>query len=240
MKTCLFLTSASLALTASAHYVFPTLIQDGAATGEWQYVRDWTGSYANGPVTDASSLSIRCNVDGSTTGNITETLPVKAGSKIGFGARSSISHPGPLLAYLAKAPSDVSSFDGAGEVWFKIYEDAPKISAEGLSWATTGANSVEFTIPAAVPDGEYLLRVEQIGLHSAGSEGGAQFYISCGQISVTGGGGSGSGNRTTRATPGPLVAFPGAYKATDPGLLINLYYPIPTEYTPPGPAVWSG
>ena len=54
-------------------------------------------------------------------------------------------------------------------------------------------------------------------MHSASAAGGAQFYISCGQINVTGGG---SGN------PGPLVAFPGAYKATDPGLMINIYYPI--------------
>ncbi|KAL2856537.1 glycoside hydrolase [Aspergillus pseudoustus] len=231
MKTSLLLSSASLALTASAHYVFPALIQDGSATGEWQYVRDWTGSYTNGPVTDVSSLDIRCNVDGSKAGNVTETLPVTAGSKIGFSVRSSIGHPGPLLAYLAKAPSSASSFDGAGEVWFKIYEDGPEISADGLTWPSDGLTSVEFTIPAAVPDGEYLLRVEHIALHSAGTEGGAQFYISCGQISVSGGG-SGS--------PGPLVALPGAYDATDPGLLINIYYPVPTEYTPPGPAVWSG
>jgi hypothetical protein len=44
-------------------------------------------------------------------------------------------------------------------------------------------------------------------LHSASAAGGAQFYISCAQINVTDGG-SGS--------PSPLVAFPGAYKASDP------------------------
>ena len=44
--------------------------------------------------------------------------------------------------------------------------------------------------------------MEQIALHSASSFGGAQFYISCSQIQVTGGG---SGN------PGPLVAIPGVY-----------------------------
>lgn len=41
-------------------------------------------------------------------------------------------------------------------------------------------------------------------------------------------------------TPGPLVAFPGAYTGREPGILINLYYPVPTSYTMPGPAVWQG
>lgn len=44
--------------------------------------------------------------------------------------------------------------------------------------------------------------MEAIALHTASTYGGAQFYISCGQIEVTNGG---SGN------PGPLVAIPGVY-----------------------------
>jgi hypothetical protein len=47
--------------------------------------------------------------------------------------------------------------------------------------------------------GDYLVRVEQIGLHVASSKGGAQFYIACGQIEVTG---SGSGSFS------PTVKFP--------------------------------
>jgi len=74
------------------------------------------------------------------------------------------------------------------------------------------------------------VRVESIALHQAQSVGGAQIYLSCAQVEVTGGG---------NGTPGPLVAFPGAYKATDPGLRWS-YYPIPTSYTAPGPAVWTG
>lgn len=61
------------------------------------------------------------------------------------------------------------------------------------------------------------MRAEHIALHTASSAGAAQFYLSCGQVTITGGG---SGK------PGPLVAFPGAYKATDPGILINIYYPV--------------
>ena len=86
-------------------------------------------------------------------------------------------------------------------------------------------------IPAQTPSGQYLYRIEHIALHGAGTTGGAQFYIGCGQITVTGGG---------NGTPGPKIAFPGGYSAKDPGILINIYYPIPSNYTPPGPAVWSG
>ena len=114
---------------------------------------------------------------------------------------------------------------------FKIYQEEATISASAISWKSQGLKQTSVTIPKSLPSGEYLLRTEHVALHSAGSSGGAQLYISCAQLKVTGGG-SGS--------PSPLVAFPGAYKASDPGLLINIYYPIPKSYTPPGPAVWSG
>ena len=80
-----------------------------------------------------------------------------------------------------------------------------------------GDTTVTFTIPAETPSGDYLIRVEQIGLHVAETEGGAQFYLSCGQITITNGG---------NGTPSPLVAFPGAYSPTDPGILIDIYYPV--------------
>lgn len=89
---------------------------------------------------------------------------------------------------------------------------------------------VEFTVPQSIPSGDYLVRVESIALHQAQAPGGAQIYLSCAQVTVTGGG---------NGSPGPLVAFPGAYRANDPGLLWS-YYPVATSYTAPGPAVWVG
>lgn len=50
------------------------------------------------------------------------------------------------------------------------------------------------------------------------------------QINVTGGG---------SASPAG-VSFPGAYVGSDPGITINIYYPVLTSYTPPGPEVYSG
>lgn len=46
--------------------------------------------------------------------------------------------------------------------------------------------------------------------------------LSCAQINVSGGSGS--------YNPSSLLSFPGAYSMSDPGLAINLYWPIPTEY----------
>ena len=47
---------------------------------------------------------------------------------------------------------------------------------------------------------QYLVRIEQIGLHVAGAP---QFYISCGQINVTNGGG---GNPPKVSIPGYISA----------------------------------
>jgi cellulase len=55
------------------------------------------------------------------------------------------------------------------------------------------------------------------------------WMISCYQITVTGSG--------TSSPAG--VVFPGAYKATDPGIQINIYQALST-YVAPGPAVISG
>jgi hypothetical protein len=74
--------------------------------------------------------------------------------------------------------------------------------------------SITANIPKNLPSGDYLLRIEHIALHQASNAGGAQFYISCAQISVTGGG---------SGTPGPLVSFPGVYSANDPGIKVNIY-----------------
>ncbi len=59
-------------------------------------------------------------------------------------------------------------------------------------------------IPSCIPAGDYLLRVEHIALHSASSVGGAQTYISCAQLTITGGGST---------MPTGLVPFPGACKS---------------------------
>ncbi len=41
---------------------------------------------------------------------------------------------------------------------------------------------MDVTIPPDTPSGDYLLRAEVIALHTAGQAGGAQFYMSCYQL----------------------------------------------------------
>ncbi|KAI1643311.1 glycoside hydrolase family 61 protein [Daldinia loculata] len=225
--------AAVLALVAAvqAHYTFPALVANGGSTDKWEYVRKTTNYQSNGPVTDVSSEQFRCyQLAAGNEG--AKTMTVAAGSTVGFTADASVSHPGTLQFYMAKVPAGqkADSWDGSGAVWFKIFSQGPNISPSGLTWPSQGATQVTTKIPSCIPAGDYLLRVEHIALHSAGSVGGAQTYISCAQLTVTGGGSK---------TPTNLVSFPGAYKATDPGILINIYYPVPTSYTAPGPAVFT-
>jgi hypothetical protein len=133
---------------------------------------------------------------------------------------------------MAKVPSGktAANWDGSGSVWFKVFTEKPTILNGALTWGSLNAATASVTIPKATPSGEYLLRVEHIALHSASALNGAQIYLSCAQVKVTGGG---------SGTPAPLVAFPGAYKADDPGLKVNIYSGQ-TSYSPPGPAVWTG
>jgi hypothetical protein len=90
----------------------------------------------------------------------------------------------------------------------QISEEPAIVTSSSISWASAGKKQVSVTLPKSLPSGEYLLRVEHVALHTAGSANGAQFYLSCAQINVQNGG-SGS--------PSPLVSFPGAYKNTDAG-----------------------
>ncbi|GAB1524213.1 hypothetical protein RhiTH_007366 [Rhizoctonia solani] len=61
--------------------------------------------------------------------------------------------------------------------------------------------------------GNYLMRLEILALHSAGSP---QFYPSCTQLKVTGGGDGAPGESE-------LVSIPGVYKSGDPALFGSIW-----------------
>ncbi|KAJ7917190.1 glycosyl hydrolase family 61-domain-containing protein [Mycena leptocephala] len=215
-------TLATLAAKVSAHYVWPQLIVGGTNTSAWQYVRQTNNWQDLNPLTDVTSTDVRC-YDSAQSGTASTTT-VAAGSTVGFtvsGNPSNLYHPGVVNVYMAKAPAgtDVASWDGSGTVGsrFTKFLQSQTVARPSLSLLLVSLAQVTFTIPSATPSGQYLIRTEHIALHSASYYGGAQFYIACAQVTVTNGG---------TGTPGPLVAFPGAY--TEPGILINMYYPIPT------------
>ncbi|KAF1810398.1 hypothetical protein P152DRAFT_451147 [Eremomyces bilateralis CBS 781.70] len=213
----------------SAHYTFPVLNK----TPDWSHVRQTAndGSAGNFPITDLDSPMMRCfEKSGHEPAS---TLDVQAGRTLTFTASNGLGHPGPFLLYMAKVPSGqkASSWDPSGNVWFKIQEYGPKVTAQGYQWEINGSTrDVPVTIPKDVPSGEYLLRVEHIAIHIPETP---QIYISCGQINVQGGG---------NGQPKPLVAFPGAYSKNDPGIAVYRQWDsVPSENVPmPGPPVWKG
>ncbi|TFL01518.1 glycoside hydrolase family 61 protein [Pterulicium gracile] len=229
-----FATVALLVLSgqAFAHYTFPSLIVNGVTMAPWQYVRKTNNFNTRRPVTDLNDINLRCYT--SETKATASTLDVSANSTIGFGLDRAVFHKGVLNVYMAKVPqgSTAASWDGSGKVWFKVYEISAKTNGgSSITFPTDQLSRFEFKIPNSLPSGQYLIRVEHIALHNAADFGEAQLYVACGQLNVSGGG---SGN------PGPLVAIPGVYDGNEPGILIDIYYPIPATYTQPGPAIWTG
>jgi len=220
------------AAAVEAHYTFPRLVVNGKSEEkDWSVTRMTKNAQSKQGVENPTSGDIRCY----TSQTAPSVMTVPAGSIVHYISTQQINHPGPTQYYLAKVPagSSAKTWDGSGAVWFKIATTMPTVdSNKQMVWP--GQNTYETTnatIPASTPDGEYLLRVEQIALHLASQPNGAQFYLSCSQIQITGGG---------NGTPGPLVSLPGAYSSSDPGILVNIYSIQPGSYKAPGPAVWSG
>ncbi|KAG8856014.1 hypothetical protein FRB96_006581 [Tulasnella sp. 330] len=229
------LAAACFVATASAHATFQDFWINGVDQGDC-CVRL---PLSNNPVTDVTSTDLACNVNATPTSGV---CTVPAGSSVTVemhqqpGDRSCANeaiggdHWGPIQVYLAKV-SDATTAVGSSQSWFKIGEMGLPSSNPDY-WGTEVLNDncghYTVTIPKDIASGNYLLRAEVIALHVASSVGGAQFYMSCYQINVTGGG---------TATPAG-VSFPGDYSSSDPGILINIYQQL-NSYAIPGPTPYE-
>ena len=145
----------------------------------------------------------RCNVNGLTaagTNPIPGVCDAKAGDEITVVWDTS-SHPGPIQHFLYGPVSSALTADGSGAKWFKIHE----VSIQDGKFANVvmmeNGGKMSFKLPANLESGEYLLRSEMLALHGAQTVGGAQFYIGCAQLKITGPGGNCS----------PKFELPGAY-----------------------------
>ncbi|KAL1743523.1 glycoside hydrolase family 61 protein [Schizophyllum fasciatum] len=230
MRLSSFVALTSFAASALAHYTLPTLIVNGSPSGEWVNIRRTNNYNTQAPVTDVTSPDFTCYT--SQTHATATTAEVSAGSSVSIKANGPMYHAGVVNVYMASAGGSAASYDGSGQKWFKVHEIPPVTNGgSSISFPGSDIDTITFTIPKSLPSGEYLIRAEHIALHSASSFGGAQFYLSCAQVKVTGGG---------NGSPGPLVSIPGVYNGREPGIMINIYYPVPANYTQPGPAVWRG
>ncbi|KAF3022636.1 hypothetical protein E8E14_013989 [Neopestalotiopsis sp. 37M] len=226
----IFALAAGSLPTISAHYFFPHLIVNNNFTGYFEYVREDTQGYM--PFKDGyDSTDLRCNVGSEGFANQTGVYKVKAGDELGFGTdfNALIQHPGPMQVYMSKAPGDVREYDGSGD-WFKIWDLGPQqFSSDGITWGVTDIGNFTFTLPEETPAGQYLLRIEHIGVHGAGEYGGAEFFFNCAQIEV---------ESDSTAVPSPLVQIPGLYTGYEPGIEFYMYRNYIVNYTMPGPAPW--
>lgn len=248
----LVLTVASLSAVAHAHGTLALFVADGVS-----YVGPKSEEVSPPPVSftpirqistlnpilDPTSAAIVCGPDAASSAPT--VAPVTAGSQMAFLYRAGTDatawphNVGPLMTYLYKCPSDTSADKCAPPPagtpgWFKISELGRKAGTSGEWWqADLKANkSVPVTLPAQVPPGDYLLRFEVLALQNAMSAGLAEFYVSCTQIRV-----SSSATQDARAQGAQLVAFPGAYSPSDPGILVNVY--DSAQYAFPGPPVFG-
>ncbi|KDQ53033.1 glycoside hydrolase family 61 protein [Jaapia argillacea MUCL 33604] len=234
----------ALAASVSAHSIFQASLElyvNGVDQGHLTGIR--VPDY-DGPITDVTSNDLICN------GGINPyhqpisqaIITVPAGASVTAEWHHTLngadptdpadpidkSHKGPVISYLAKV-TNATQTNVTGLKWFKIYQDGlnPSDQSWGVDRLIANKGKVTFTIPKCIPPGQYLLRHELIALHAASSYPGAQFYMECAQINITGGG------STSPAT----VSFPGAYQGTDPGIKINIYQTL-SNYTVPGAHVW--
>ena len=232
MKFSQVIAMAAATHLASAHTTVWSISVNGKDAGTGNSAGGYIDSPPNNnPVTDVTSAAMECNVAGV---KASKSITVKGGDKIAFqwghnAAGDDIiadSHKGPINVYASKAGSKYS--------WTKIWSDGLTDGKWAVDKLLAGSyngkkGQHDLTLPMLAP-GDYVLRPEINALHEGNREGGAQFYMECVHIKVEGSG--------TKVLPAG-VSFPGAYKATDPGVLFDIYAGK-TTYPGVGPAVWDG
>ncbi|KAI1136413.1 carbohydrate-binding module family 1 protein [Hypoxylon sp. FL0543] len=237
MKHSSIVAALAGASLTGAHTIFVQLESNGVTNPVSYGIR--TPSY-DGPITDVTTNDIACNGGPNPTTPSDKIINVTAGSTVtaiwrhtltsGANDVMDASHLGPTLAYLKKV-DDATTDKGYGSGWFKIQEDGYTDGVWGTTKVINNEGKQAITIPECIPDGQYLLRAEMIALHGASSPNGAQFYMECAQINISGG--SASKTPTT-------YSLPGIYKQTDPGILINIYsMGKDSTYVIPGPDPFS-
>lgn len=226
----------ALASSVSAHTLMYGAWVNGVDQGDGRnaYIRSPPN---NSPVKDLASPDLVCNVNGGKA--VPNFLSAAAGDTLTFEWYHNTrgddivdpSHLGPIITWVA----EYTEGDGTGATWSKIDEDG----YDGSKWAVeklvANGGKYDFTLPASLAAGKYLIRQEIIAHHESDATfnvnpaRGAQFYPSCVQVEVTG---SGS------AVPDQNFDFNVGYTYADPGIHFNLYNGY-TSYTIPGPEVWD-
>ncbi|KAG9121321.1 Esterase/lipase/thioesterase [Ceratobasidium sp. 392] len=183
----------------------------------------------DGPINfDAPELT--CNKKGQ-KGN-GQTATVAAGGDVTWTMNTwPADHKGPIQVYMANCNGNCDDFDGSGPAWFKVSSQG-LVDASKFIWGSDklieAGNSWTQKVPSNIQAGNYLMRLELLALHSAGSP---QFYPSCTQLKVTGGG-NGAPEKDE------LVSIPGVYKQGDKAIFGDIWNQ-PKSWPQVGPKVAS-
>ncbi|KAG5638097.1 hypothetical protein H0H81_001864 [Sphagnurus paluster] len=125
----------------------------------------------SGPVEDLNSIDLQCN--GWTAGGsqYVGSAPAPLFGTVAAGSQVKLnwttwpdSHSGPLITYMARAPSDITKWNpGTSAVWFKVAEAGKDANGK---WAATdnlkATNYIyTFTIPPKLKAGQYIIRHER-------------------------------------------------------------------------------
>ncbi|KAJ7131894.1 glycoside hydrolase [Mycena crocata] len=236
--------SASLIASAAAHgYIGKITVDDGTSyTGYAPSLKPEAPSVIRHKATTDPVLSTTAGLKspdlacGPGAAKATLMATVAAGAKMLLYYNSTkppqylwFHNTGPMITYLANCGSEqCSNVDAADAHWFKIQEDGK--GADGWAQAHVMAGlPASVTIPANLKPGNYLLRHEIIALHRAQTDGEAEFYPNCVQLTVTG-----SGTGVPIGNEAELVSE--LYKHDDPGVLVNVY-DGKEPYQFPGPEI---
>ncbi|KAG8624029.1 hypothetical protein KVT40_009005 [Elsinoe batatas] len=241
----LFLSNA-VALAAalplvSAHGIVDTIVGGGQpwqGNNPWQdvYSPGWSADNKDyGYVWDVNHLNITCH-RAATPG--AQYIPLAAGDTVKAKWSGPWPHPGPVMSYLAKCPGSCTTVNPADLKFFKIHHSGllknPNATSKDLYWAANklrdNKDQANIKLPLNIAPGNYVLRHEIIALHSAFNLTGVQFYPQCINLKISGG-----GNLQPEGVPATKL-----YKQDEPGILINIYWPVPTKYPIPGPAIAAG
>ncbi|TVY56901.1 Endoglucanase-7 [Lachnellula cervina] len=181
------------------------------------------------PPSEYQDPNIICHKDGR---NANVSATVAAGSTVEFQWTQPWAHNiGPMLTYVANCNGDCKTVDKATLKFVKIDESGIDFTTQEWASGVMIANNGSWTstVPKTLAPGHYVFRHETIACHGASTLGGAQNYPFCLNIDVTG-----SGTENPTGTLGVDL-----YKETDPGIYFNPYVTL-TNYTIPGPALWTG
>ncbi|KAK4447929.1 family 61 glycosyl hydrolase [Podospora aff. communis PSN243] len=222
---------------ASTHTIFAQLTVEGKTYAVSHGIR--TPSY-DGPQTNVMGNNMACNGPPNPTMPSDKIISVTAGTNVSAIWRHTLQsgpndvmdpgHKGPVMAYLKKV-ANAKTDSGVGDGWFKIQEGGYSNGKWATNTVIDNKGIQVIHIPECIADGQYLLRAEMVALHGARSNGGAQLYMECAQIEISGGTGS---------IKPKTYSIPGIYKSNDPGLLIDIYSMKPTsKYVIPGPPLFA-